>query len=82
MASGSVSMASANDSDRLDDDSFAQPAVTLASCRRWLRQRYFGENKLRRRLPIVAWLPRYNLNCLATDAVAGLSVGFTLVPQG
>lgn len=36
---------------------------------------------LRRRLPILAWLPDYSLQWLRLDFIAGLSVGLTVIPQ-
>lgn len=36
---------------------------------------------LRRRLPILAWLPVYSLQWLRMDFIAGLSVGLTVIPQ-
>nr|XP_060501173.1 sodium-independent sulfate anion transporter [Panthera onca] len=36
---------------------------------------------LQRRLPILAWLPDYSMSWLKMDAVAGLSVGLTVIPQ-
>ncbi|KAK2500530.1 hypothetical protein MC885_010897, partial [Smutsia gigantea] len=36
---------------------------------------------LRRRLPILAWLPDYSLQWLKMDFIAGLSVGLTVIPQ-
>lgn len=36
---------------------------------------------LQRRLPILAWLPRYSLQWLRMDFIAGLSVGLTVIPQ-
>ncbi|XP_063825329.1 sodium-independent sulfate anion transporter [Ostrinia nubilalis] len=35
----------------------------------------------RRRLPILAWAPRYSRLAAAGDAVAGVTLGLTLVPQ-
>lgn len=32
-------------------------------------------------LPILSWLPRYNLRWLQMDLMAGLTVGLTVVPQ-
>lgn len=32
-------------------------------------------------LPILSWLPRYNLRWLQMDLLAGLTVGLTTVPQ-
>lgn len=36
---------------------------------------------LRRRLPVLAWLPNYSLRWLRMDVIAGLSVGLTVIPQ-
>lgn len=36
---------------------------------------------LKRRLPILAWLPGYSLQWLRMDFIAGLSVGLTVIPQ-
>lgn len=37
---------------------------------------------LRRRLPIVAWLPTYSFSFLSQDLIAGVTVGLTTIPQG
>ena len=37
---------------------------------------------LKRRLPILGWLPKYEKSFFLQDAVAGLSVGLTAIPQG
>ena len=34
------------------------------------------------RLPILGWLPHYNLNDAVSDAIAGVTVGLTVIPQG
>ncbi|XP_058417792.1 sodium-independent sulfate anion transporter isoform X1 [Diceros bicornis minor] len=36
---------------------------------------------VRRRLPILAWLPNYSMQWLKMDFIAGLSVGLTVIPQ-
>ncbi|XP_063312347.1 sodium-independent sulfate anion transporter [Pelobates fuscus] len=36
---------------------------------------------LKKKLPILGWLPRYTLQWLQVDVIAGLSVGLTVVPQ-
>jgi Sulfate permease family len=38
-------------------------------------------NLLRRRLPIVGWLPNYNWNYSVFDLIAGITVGLTIIPQ-
>lgn len=37
---------------------------------------------LRRKLPIIEWLPNYQKSYFLQDFVAGLSVGLTAIPQG
>ncbi|KAI1433313.1 sulfate permease [Xylaria sp. CBS 124048] len=34
------------------------------------------------KLPIIQWLPRYSLSWLASDFMAGLTIGVMLIPQG
>ncbi|XP_062072279.1 sodium-independent sulfate anion transporter [Lepus europaeus] len=36
---------------------------------------------VRRRLPLLAWLPSYSVQWLKMDFIAGLSVGLTVIPQ-
>lgn len=36
---------------------------------------------LRRRFPIVGWLPNYNWNYSVFDLIAGVTVGLTIIPQ-
>ncbi|RWS28077.1 sodium-independent sulfate anion transporter-like protein [Leptotrombidium deliense] len=59
-----------------DDD------VTVRTCCRWWRDRFFTLEKLKRRFPIISWLPKYSLQDLKGDLIAGLSVAFTIIPQG
>ncbi|CAK1547373.1 unnamed protein product [Leptosia nina] len=40
-----------------------------------------SKKTLLRRLPILAWLPDYNLSKGLADAIAGLTVGLTVIPQ-
>ena len=37
---------------------------------------------LKRKLPIIDWLPNYRPNCLKGDLIAGFTVGLTVIPQG
>lgn len=34
------------------------------------------------KFPIVKWLPKYRLDALQSDVIAGLTVGLTVIPQG
>lgn len=36
---------------------------------------------LKKRFPIVTWLPTYNWSMFVFDMIAGLTVGLTLIPQ-
>ncbi|XP_055691983.1 sodium-independent sulfate anion transporter-like isoform X2 [Lutzomyia longipalpis] len=40
------------------------------------------KSTLLKRLPVLNWLPKYQLNYLFSDFVAGLTVGLTAIPQG
>lgn len=39
-------------------------------------------NLLKRRLPFTVWLPKYNLEDLKGDLIAGMTVALTVIPQG
>ncbi|GAB0100397.1 sodium-independent sulfate anion transporter [Sergentomyia squamirostris] len=43
---------------------------------------FCDKSTLLKRLPILNWLPKYQLNYLFSDFVAGLTVGLTAIPQG
>nr|CAD7588522.1 unnamed protein product [Timema genevievae] len=55
------------------------PGTTMSSCR-WrpgtLRK------VVRRNIPILTWLPKYNLDTFVSDLIAGVTVGLTVMPQG
>lgn len=36
---------------------------------------------LRRRIYILTWLPNYDRNTLISDAIAGITLGLTMIPQ-
>ncbi|XP_037787000.1 sodium-independent sulfate anion transporter-like isoform X5 [Penaeus monodon] len=42
----------------------------------------FTKKTLNARLPITQWLPKYNLEMLEGDVLAGFTVGLTVIPQG
>jgi len=35
-----------------------------------------------KRVPILAWLPKYNSEKFFSDIIAGITVGLTVMPQG
>lgn len=51
---------------------------------RWKKKTY--ADRLRklasRRVPILAWLPKYNSEKFLSDVIAGITVGLTVMPQG
>ena len=44
------------------------------------------ENKclkqVKKKLPILSWLPEYNVDFAVSDIIAGITVGLTVIPQG
>ncbi|XP_072414897.1 sodium-independent sulfate anion transporter [Chiloscyllium punctatum] len=45
-------------------------------------RKFCSYHTLKKRLPILRWLPQYSLQWLRMDLLAGLTVGLTVVPQG
>ncbi|XP_059145792.1 sodium-independent sulfate anion transporter-like [Physella acuta] len=41
----------------------------------------FSFETVKSRLPIIKWLPKYNLFSLQCDVIAGMTVGLTVIPQ-
>lgn len=37
---------------------------------------------IKRRLPVLCWLPKYKRVWILQDALAGITVGLTAIPQG
>ena len=37
---------------------------------------------VKKKFPILSWLPKYNLDCAVSDVIAGVTVGLTVIPQG
>ena len=37
---------------------------------------------LKNRVPILKWIPKYSLDMLSKDFIAGVTVGLTAIPQG
>ena len=45
-------------------------------------QDLFTKETLYKKLPITDWLPKYDVSCAVSDAIAGITVGLTVIPQG
>ena len=43
---------------------------------------FFTVKTLKKRIPIIEWLPKYRFNLFIQDFIAGISVGLTAIPQG
>ncbi|KAH9499568.1 hypothetical protein Btru_074151 [Bulinus truncatus] len=50
------------------------------SAKNWFRS-LFTLDTLKTKLPIISWLPKYNLFSFQCDLIAGITVGLTLIPQ-
>ena len=50
------------------------PLVRIEEGSRWKKH-------LKKKIPIVEWLPQYNLDWAISDAIAGVTVGLTVIPQ-
>lgn len=44
-------------------------------------RRSCNKKMLFKRVPVLQWLPKYNLSFAISDLVAGLTVGLTVIPQ-
>ena len=40
------------------------------------------KKSLAAKLPILSWLPKYNMDSGVSDMIAGVTVGLTVIPQG
>lgn len=61
------------------DVSFGQQVVTRAKRR---IRKTCTTKLLKRRLPMIEWLPKYTLQSLFHDCMAGFTVALTAIPQG
>ena len=44
-------------------------------------KRVFTVKTLKKKLPIIKWLPQYDTEKLVYDVIAGLTIGLTVIPQ-
>lgn len=65
----------------LKDEAFAALGQMQSGC-----NQYWGDvcsvDFLKRKLPIIQWLPKYSTKSFTRDMIAGLTVGLTVIPQG
>lgn len=64
-----------------DDANEKAPASKGQSCKMWCHKHIFNKKTINKRLPITAWLPRYDRIDFLGDLVAGITVGLTVIPQ-
>ncbi|XP_076679781.1 sodium-independent sulfate anion transporter isoform X2 [Andrena cerasifolii] len=57
-------------------------AFEMIDRRKWQPKGSQLNKFFRRRVPIINWLPKYNSEKLLSDAIAGITVGLTVMPQG
>ncbi|XP_055530601.1 sodium-independent sulfate anion transporter-like isoform X2 [Wyeomyia smithii] len=66
----------------IDDDYSEQFPPVGALLVNKIRNGWCSEKLLKKRLPILQWLPGYRREYFVEDIVAGLTVGLTVIPQG
>ena len=42
----------------------------------------FSKKQLYKKVPILDWLPKYDVQTGVSDLIAGVTVGLTVIPQG
>lgn len=57
------------------------PTEDEGCCKGWMASTFTRKN-LNKKLPVISWLPTYNVSKMVSDFIAGLTVGLTLIPQG
>lgn len=51
----------------------------------WIKsqaRKTFSKKNLYKKVPVLEWLPKYNVETGVADLIAGLTVGLTVIPQG
>ena len=49
---------------------------------RSMSRNVFNKKQLLKKVPILSWLPKYNVQTGVSDLIAGITVGLTIIPQG
>lgn len=68
-------------SQALRSDSVEKRKLSWKSKASFSLRETFTKRNLRRRVPIVAWLPSYDKISFIRDLIAGITVGLTIIPQ-
>ncbi|KAL7637613.1 UNVERIFIED_CONTAM: hypothetical protein RMT77_012342 [Armadillidium vulgare] len=58
-----------------------KPVTVTSRLKKWTLN-LCSKKTLKKRLPCLKWIPEYNLQCLAGDFIAGLTVSLLIIPQG
>ncbi|GJQ72248.1 hypothetical protein Trydic_g3339 [Trypoxylus dichotomus] len=59
-------------------------SIIRPTVKEWIKHRIrrgFTKKLLYKRIPILSWLPEYNVNYAVSDLLAGITVGLTVIPQ-
>lgn len=59
-----------------------KPRTTIRKRLKQSLKKTCSVNVLKKRLPIIQWLPKYSIDFLIQDIIAGITVGLTAIPQG
>ena len=49
---------------------------------RSISRNIFNKKQLLKKVPILNWLPKYDVQTGVSDIIAGVTVGLTIIPQG
>ena len=49
---------------------------------RSISRNVFNKKQLLKKVPILNWLPKYDVQTGVSDIIAGVTVGLTIIPQG
>jgi solute carrier family 26 (sodium-independent sulfate anion transporter), member 11 len=63
-------------------NSYGDEAISVRRRIRKSIQKTCSKKTLKKRVPILNWLPKYNFGFFIQDVIAGITVGLTAIPQG
>lgn len=71
-----------NNHNTTDDDIYKEELLNVGNLFKYKAKKVCRQKTILNKFPIIQWLPKYTLNDLIRDFVAGLTVGLTAIPQG